>query len=218
MSRVLLACRVSAFLVLVGTLPTESWAFQADEADPQRLTVRLATVESLPAEAHAALVAEVSRIWTRSGVEVAWTPPGGSVPTNDAVSVRVLVVSRRAPGTRAEHTWPVAELVPGADGHPVAVASLEAAGLVLRVTGHTGEPESLVRRRLGVVLGRAVAHEIGHALLGPNHDRHGLMRARIDAAEFADLRDGGFGFDRAGAAAARAALAARSGRRLATAQ
>lgn len=37
------------------------------------------------------------------------------------------------------------------------------------------------------VLGRAVAHEIGHFLLQSNtHAANGLMRARIDAQEFAD--------------------------------
>ena len=53
-------------------------------------------------------------------------------------------------------------------------------------------------RRLGVVLGRAVAHEIGHYLLQTNtHAKRGLMRAKIDAREFADLRSGSFRLDAA---------------------
>jgi hypothetical protein len=37
------------------------------------------------------------------------------------------------------------------------------------------------------VLGRALAHEIGHYLLAtPTHAERGLMRATIDAREFAD--------------------------------
>ena len=63
--------------------------------------------------------------------------------------------------------------------------------------------------RLGVVLGRAVAHEIGHYLLHTNtHARRGLMRARIEAREFADLRSGSFRLDEA-AEAHLASLAAR---------
>jgi hypothetical protein len=51
--------------------------------------------------------------------------------------------------------------------------------------------------KLGVVLGRAVAHEIGHYLLESSwHARYGLMRATIDAREFADLRTGSFRLDR----------------------
>jgi hypothetical protein len=51
--------------------------------------------------------------------------------------------------------------------------------------------------KLGVVLGRAVAHEIGHYLLESSwHSPYGLMRASIDAREFADLRTGSFRLDR----------------------
>jgi len=47
------------------------------------------------------------------------------------------------------------------------------------------------------VLGRAVAHEIGHYLLQSNtHSPYGLIRASIDAREFADLRTGAFRLDR----------------------
>ena len=62
---------------------------------------------------------------------------------------------------------------------------------------------------LGVVLGRAVAHEIGHYLLQTNtHASEGLMRASIDAREFADLRSRAFRLDEA-AQAHLATLAAR---------
>ena len=53
-------------------------------------------------------------------------------------------------------------------------------------------------RRIGVVLGRAVAHEIGHFLLQTNtHASDGLMRARILASEFADLSRETFRLDKA---------------------
>ena len=67
----------------------------------------------------------------------------------------------------------------------------------------------LLDHRLGVVLGRAVAHEIGHYMLRTNtHATRGLMRARIASREFADLRSGSFRLDRA-AEAYLATLAAR---------
>jgi len=59
-----------------------------------------------------------------------------------------------------------------------------------------------------------VAHEIGHYVLGTNtHANHGLMRASIDAREFADLGARTFGLDEAAQAhlavvAARGALPA----------
>lgn len=204
-------------LVLAASAPAVSRAAGPDVPPATRLAVRLTTVQDLPAGARAALTTEVDRIWSRAGVELEWSP--GVVPpiASGVPSIRVLVVSTHAPGPHAGHTWPIAELLPGTGVQPVAIASVEAAERVLRVTGHTDEPVSLVQRRLGVVLGRAVAHEIGHALLGSRHGRHGLMRARIDASEFADLRDGGFGLDRAGTEAARVALTGRPPR-LAAAQ
>jgi hypothetical protein len=58
------------------------------------------------------------------------------------------------------------------------------------------EPSAMEDYRLGLVLGRAVSHEIGHYLLQTNtHATRGLMRARIDAREFADLRSGTFRLD-----------------------
>jgi hypothetical protein len=65
--------------------------------------------------------------------------------------------------------------------------------------------------KLGIVLGRAVAHEIGHYLLQSNaHSTYGLMRASIDAREFADLRSGSFRLDRESQASLAAARAAQN--------
>ena len=81
--------------------------------------------------------------------------------------------------------------------------SIEAAKhLVSSVPGRAGDELVAVdERRLGKVLGRTVAHEIGHYLLDtPTHARSGLMRPNFDAFEFTDLRDGAFALDRAAAA------------------
>ena len=60
-----------------------------------------------------------------------------------------------------------------------------------------------------MVLGRAVAHEIGHYLLRTQtHAQRGLMRAAINAPEFADPQSRSFRLDEA-AQAHLAALAAR---------
>jgi hypothetical protein len=47
-----------------------------------------------------------------------------------------------------------------------------------------------------LVLGRAVAHEIGHFLLSTGtHAESGLVRATVDAREFAAVGDGNFSLD-----------------------
>jgi hypothetical protein len=107
----------------------------------------------------------------------------------------------------------VGELLRFSDSSAIALASIAAA---LRIV--QGDPErqlldltAMHQYKLGIVLGRAVAHEIGHYLLQTNdHAEYGLMRASIDAREFADLRTGAFRLDRESQAHLAAARAARN--------
>lgn len=179
-----------------------------DSSDTPHLQVRLSTAATLPPPAKAAMVAEATAIWAEAGVVLDWD--GSSNGRQGPASLRVLVVSAARRPSVATHTWPVAELMRDQHQRPLAVASIDAARQVLQAMRRPHEPEAMRSHRLGVVLGRAIAHEIGHHLLASaGHARHGLMRARIDAADFADLRHGGFAPDRAAATAARLALTAR---------
>jgi hypothetical protein len=68
-------------------------------------------------------------------------------------------------------------------------------------------PPAVTDRLLGVILGRAVAHEIGHYLPDTHtHAPTGLMRARFSAREFADLRSDAFVLDPEASAWLRARL------------
>lgn len=167
-------------------------------ADLPRLEVRLIAVTALADDVRAVLLQEMQRLWGGAGIRVAWTDAASSL---DTAPLRVLVVTGSTPVSDSGHAWPVAELLHDTDGRPMAIASIDAAWKVVAAAGAEEEPARLRDRRLGLVLGRAVAHEVGHRLLGAGHRTHGLMRARISAAEFADLRDGGFGLDRLTAAA-----------------
>lgn len=168
------------------------------DAPPCVLPVRLAMTAAVPEASRLALRREVESIWRRAGVEIQWRE--GNATPGDAF--RVLVTTAERPRTNDGHVWPVAELLLDTGDQPVAVASLPAAYRILESAGVRDEPSSLRARRLGLVLGRAVAHEIGHYLLATaGHRARGLMRTRIDAGEFADLRDGGFWLDREAAQA-----------------
>ena len=183
-------------------------SLSADGSVGPALVVRLTTTLALPDGARAALVREVNTIWLREDVRISWTSATDDAESSPA-HIRVLVVSATgALSSTGEHAWPVAELLRDQQAQPVAIASVDAARRVLEASHRTGEPDALVARRLGVVLGRAVAHELGHFLLQTaTHARHGLMRTRISADDFADLRFGGFGLDAAAATWVRASLA-----------
>jgi hypothetical protein len=194
---------VCAGLLAAGATPLRA----AAEASPAaRLDVALTVSMTLPDGVRDAAMREVEGIWRREGVHIHWTPPGlpsGAPPSG----IRVMVVSVAASTGRDGHDWAVAELLRDDGGRPIAIASVASARRVLDVAGVSAGPAALVARRLGVVLGRAVAHEIGHYLLNTTgHARHGLMRARIDARDFADLRNGGFGLEADAALWARASL------------
>ena len=143
----------------------------------------------LPAMARSVLVSEAERIWRREGVALHWSAARGhEAPT---ATLRILVISRReALGAGTDSEWTIGELVPHAGQRALAIASIAGAERVLEASGarlHLLDNPELARYRLGLVLGRAVAHEIGHYLLAtPTHADRGLMRAAIDAREFAD--------------------------------
>ena len=165
--------------------------------------VQFAASVQLSAIARASLIREVNDIWQREGVRLQWpfSPPAQVIPGAGPNAVpdfalRALVVQRESATGNSAHQWPVGELLFDQSENAVAVASIEAAERVLATAARADEPTALHDRRLGVILGRALAHEMGHYLLNtPGHARRGLMRASIDARDFADLRSGAFFLD-----------------------
>jgi hypothetical protein len=155
-----------------------------------------------------ALINEAESIWRDAHVQLRWLAANAGTETGRPLRI---LVTHRAVTAADDQRWPVGELLRFEDSSAIAMASIAAA---IRIVQERPE-RSLIdlpamrQYRLGVVLGRAVAHEIGHYLLATNtHAPYGLMRASIDAREFADLRSGTFRLDRE----AVAHLAARASR------
>jgi hypothetical protein len=175
----------------------------ADSPAPRlSLNVNLASSQELSAFSTGAMVAEVNAIWWDSNLSLIWrtadvSDPLPAMPESEDW-LRVLVLARQAPGASETSTFAVGELVRYDGAKPLAIASLTAAR---RVVDEAVRFQTLLGprdydRRLGVVLGRAVAHEIGHYLLRTStHASQGLMRANIDAHEFADVRSRSFLLD-----------------------
>ncbi len=181
-------------LGLCGTAPRA-----ADKGSLERLTVlnlRLTTSTELSGVSQRALMNESEAIWRDANVHLRWITENSGADTERPLRI---LVTRRAGTAANSHRWPVGELLRFEDRSAIAMASIAAA---LRIVDEHPELPlmdlPLLRQHtLGVVLGRAVAHEIGHYLLKSNaHSPYGLMRASIDAREFADLRTGAFRLDR----------------------
>lgn len=166
-----------------------------------RVEVFLTTAPTLPSAVREALMEEASAIWQRQHVRIDWLPSNDTRPLAQN-RLRAMIVERRATPVRVDGPFAVGELVRSSNSHPIALISIERAEWLVASARSSGGSEltTLDEQRLGVVLGRALAHEIGHFLLDtPTHARNGLMRPQFDAVEFTDLREGTFSLDAAAA-------------------
>ena len=179
---------VVVFVATAALLPQTIRAASVPPAPLYSLTALLSVAPDLSQISIRTLMSEAERIWRREGVKLTWPRAN----QESSAPLRVLVIARRELLNRgAQGRWPVGELVPQTGQRALAIASIAGAERVLveangRRLQLLDTPES-DEYRLGVVLGRAVAHEIGHYLLATaTHADRGLMRAAIEAREFAD--------------------------------
>ena len=155
--------------------------------DPAIQVAALLVVASpLSKTAITAMQAEVERIWGRHGVKIRWLADSQlSLGSRASVNVLVVVDSRGCGGVRPTgrntlgcfrfdrdgDSLPLIKLFPQ---HAQRLASALSASICGRRC-----LEGWLERLHGTLLGRALAHEIGHYLLGPEHSPGGLMRAEF---------------------------------------
>jgi hypothetical protein len=162
----------------------------------QVLNLQMTVAEGLSGTSRRGLIEETESIWEQGRVTLRWLA-GGAQPPHGA-TLRVLVTPHSVTTSSEATRWPVGELLRFEGTGAIAIASITGAQRIVDESRRYRliDLPALHEHRLGVVLGRAVAHEIGHYLLKTNtHATHGLMRASIDAREFADLRAGTFRLD-----------------------
>jgi hypothetical protein len=143
------------------------------------VTVSLSTVSALSETARRTMITEAERIWRAEGVQLLW------IDSTQPSAVRIVVLHgprpiRSAPYALASFDKSRAEIV----------AMLNATQQVIQEWLRTGEngPTIRLEHALGLALGRVIAHEIGHHLLGNEHAPRGLMRAVFDARTLVDPR------------------------------
>lgn len=139
-----------------------------------------------------ALMREATGIWARAGVRLSWVSPTAQP---SGLSVRVVTVDRTGAAANSEDTWVLGQLVRGAGTTAVAMIALDqVTAIATRARSSRAPLDS--DQRLGLVLGRIIAHEIGHYLLAASpHQDGGLMRARYPEAELTDPLSTAFELD-----------------------
>jgi hypothetical protein len=158
--------------------------------------VLLTVSPQLPAIARATLIEEADALWARAGVRLVWRNGAERVTEADR-ALRVLVIPRPASSPSARPDYALGELLSFGPPNALAVVSIDQIQQLLKSSPTSSTmPPSLQASRIGIVIGRAVAHEIGHYLLNSRaHAHRGLMRATFDVRELLDRRQGIFELD-----------------------
>jgi hypothetical protein len=155
--------------------------------DPQRLRVHVVSSSTIEAAVLAHARAEVEAIWERYQIEIVWIGESSEgnqekpdlvvefipdMPRHSEAAIAWVLFNAGRPLRLARVSVPAAirllDVKSRLDGHPLRTATI-----------------GLRELALGRIVGRALAHEIGHFLLAsPHHTRSGLMRSMIDAEQF----------------------------------
>jgi len=150
--------------------------------DRPAVSVLLTTAPSVTLATRIDMMREATGIWARAGVRLVWVSPTTRPP---GLALRVMTVERTVV-TSADDACVLGELLRGAGTTAVAMIALDQATVVATRARSLRAPSD-AEQRLGLVLGRVVAHEIGHFLLGASpHQKEGLMRKQFPEAELTD--------------------------------
>jgi hypothetical protein len=147
------------------------------------LAIVFAPTPALSPDVIAAALTETGRLWAPYGVDVRLAPPHG--PTLEGAITLTVVAGEPSPAERRRSPNALAGVGFDVCGRPrpqIAVYAAEVVALIAhaRVLGasETQWPQSMRDRILGRAVGRVLAHEIGHFVLGTReHAARGLMRA-----------------------------------------
>jgi hypothetical protein len=174
-----------------------------EASDVRQIRLHVVNEAGAPAEAIEAAMREATAIWAPAGVRVTFTFPPTPFSVTDGRTVLVMIrrglvaqpAARRVANAKGKVRRPLGWLTFDGEGRPgkLMEVSLEATtALVQRGTFMDKPMKALPRVAqedfLGRGLGRVIAHELGHWLLGRGHTERGLMRASFGTQDLVELR------------------------------
>lgn len=128
---------------------------------------------------------ELARIWMREGVEIVWRRSEQQVPPGEAFVHLTLIDDVDRPH-RSQAKYVLGDFLSDESRIRISLFAATQAAMKGTVTARRSRDAFDRPRALGFILGRALAHEVGHALLGRAHAETGLMSATFDPATMAD--------------------------------
>jgi hypothetical protein len=136
-----------------------------------------ATSRAIPAPLIADAMREVESVWREEGIAIEWH--GDDTAARSTPAPLYIVVGDRCPaGAGSERSLASIMFVDGAPVGRIVVCYGNVLSLVARDrAGFAMLPSRGRDAMLARAMGRAIAHEIGHYLLGRDHANRGLMRA-----------------------------------------
>ncbi len=137
---------------------------------------------------------EAARIWAREGVAITWRANEAQVPAG-ASFVRLSFLGD-VNGTYVDKTfYTLGDYLPDEQRIRVSLFAASRAVTQGNAASRQRQPPFIQPLALGYVLGRAIAHEVGHALLGKEHSDSGLMTPTFPPAAMIDVKSLRFRLD-----------------------
>ena len=201
--------RISA-LVLAAGLAGLARPAVADPRPSLRIALHVYDDESIPPDVVSRAKAEMTRIYRHAGIDVVWTKQASSVVTLSILSREItddLIVAETAlgatPSTREYRGL-------------LAYVFYNRVERVARTYLNTARRRGTYDIDNVIVLGHAMAHEVGHLLLPYGHSATGLMRAEWSGGDLRRAVRGQLNFTPEQAASIRAKLMSQPGSESAT--
>jgi hypothetical protein len=165
---------------------------------PAPATLRVALLVDREVSKHVMRIlrTEADRLWARNAVAIEWLSAGEA---SDAAADVVALVgpdsrSCRQPRETDQRALGCFQARREGNGPPVIIVFPQRATWMVRgwmASFGAHSPAGWLESRAAMLLGRVLAHEIGHYLLGPGHTTAGLMRAQFEYQDlWSDQPDG----------------------------